>query len=82
MIDFIVSVCLNINMINTSRENNLGKNIAPHPRTVETWSSGRADVRSLIKKLKDNEQKENKGKLIFVMTTISVLVIVGTIISF
>jgi len=35
-----------------------------------------------MKRLKENEQKENKKKLIFVVTAISVLVISGIIISF
>ena len=46
------------------------------------WRSNRGDFLALMKRLKKNEQKENKEKLIFVATAISVLVISGIIISF
>ena len=40
------------------------------------------DVDFLMKRLKKNEQKKNKEKLIFMVTAISVLVISGIIFSF
>ena len=84
MIDFKLSACLNINMpnTNTSRKTNLNQNINPYLTTQVNWRSNRGDVQFLMKRLKENEQKENKKKLIFVMTAISVLVISGIIISF
>ena len=69
-------------MLNTDRKNNLGQNINPYLSIQANWRSNRGDVHFLMKRLKENEQKENKKKLIFVVTAISVLVISGIIISF
>ena len=84
LIDFKLSACLNINMsnTNTSRKTNLNQNVNPYLTTQVNWRSNRGDVQFLMKRLKENEQKENKKKLIFVVTAISVLVISGIIISF
>ena len=82
MIDFKLSACLNINMPNTSRKNKLDQNINSYLNTQVNWRSHRGDVYPLKKRLKENEQKEKKEKYIFVMTTISILVISGIIISF
>ena len=69
-------------MPNTSRKNNLDQNINPYLNTQENWRSNRGDVHFLMKRLKKNERKKNKEKLIFLVTAISVLVISGIIISF
>ena len=69
-------------MPNTSRKNNLEQNINPYLNTQANWRSNRGDVHLLMKRLKKNEKKENKDKLFFVVTAISVLVISGIIISF
>ena len=69
-------------MPNTSRKNNLDQDINPYLNVQANWRSNRGDVHFLMKRLKDNEQKKNKEKLIFMVTTISVLVISGIIISF
>ena len=69
-------------MPNTSRKNNLDQNIIPYLNAQTNWRSSRGNVHFLMKRLKKNEQKKNKKKLIFVMTAISVLVISGIIISF
>ena len=82
MIDFKLSACLNINMPNTSKKNNFDQNINPYLNTQMNWRSNRGNVHLLMKRLKKNEKKENKEKLIFVVTAISVLVISGIIISF
>ena len=82
MIDFKLSACLNINMPNTRRKNNLDQNINPYLNIQANWRSNRGDVHSLMKRLKKKEQKKNKEKLFFVTTTICVLVISGIIISF
>ena len=84
LIDSKLSACLNIIMpnTNTSRKTNLNQNINPYLTTQVNWRSNRGDVQFLMKRLKENEQKENKKKLIFVVTVISVLVISGIIISF
>ena len=82
LIDFKLSACLNINMPNTSRKNNLDQNINPYLNTQANWRSNRGDVHFLMKRLKKSEQRKNKKKLIFVVTAISVLVISGIIISF
>ena len=82
LIDFELSACLNIIMPNTSRKKNLDQNIYPYLNAQANWRSNRGDVHFLMKRLKQNERKENKEKLIFVVTVISVLVISGIIISF
>ena len=83
MIDFKFSACLNINMPNTRRgRSNLNQNINPYLNKLANWRSDRGNVHLLMKKLKKSEKKENKEKLIFVVTAISVLVISGIIISF
>ena len=69
-------------MPNTSRKNNLEQNINHYLNAQANWRSSRGDVHLLMKRLKQNERKENKEKLIFVVTVISVLVISGIIISF
>ena len=82
LIDLKLSTCLNINMPNTSRKNNLDKNINPYLDAQANWRSNRGDVHFLMKRLKQNEVKKNKEKIIFVATAISVFVISGIIISF
>ena len=69
-------------MPNTSRKSNLNQNINPYLNTQANWRSNRGDVQFLMKRLKENERKENNGKFIFVMSAISILVISGIIISF
>ena len=69
-------------MPNTSRKNNLDQNINPLLNAQANWRSNRGDVNFLMKRLKKNEQKKNKEKLIFMATAISVLVISGIIFSF
>ena len=69
-------------MPNTSKKNNFDQNINPYLNTQMNWRSNRGDVHFLMKRLKDNEQKKNKEKLIFMVTAISVLVISGIIFSF
>ena len=82
LIDFKLSTCLNINMPNTSKKNNLNKNINSYLNTFVNWRSNRGDVHFLMKRLKKNERKKNKEQFVFLMTAISVLVISGIIISF
>ena len=82
LIDFKLSACLNINMPNTSRKKNLDQNIYSYLNAQANWRSNRGDVNFLMKRLKKNEQKKNKEKLIFMVTAISVLVISGIIFSF
>jgi len=82
LIDFKFSACLNINMPNTSRRSNLNRNINLYLNSQVNWRSNKGDVNFLMKRLKKNEQKKNKEKLVFMVTTISVLVITGIIISF
>ena len=82
LIDFKFSACLNINMPNTSRRSNLNRNMNLYLNPKVNWRSNRGDVHFLMKRLKKNEQKKNKEKLIFMVTAISVLVISGIIFSF
>ena len=69
-------------MPNTSRRSNLNRNINLYLNSQTNRKSNRGDVNFLMKRLKKNEQKKNKEKLVFMVTTISVLVITGIIISF
>ena len=82
LIDFKFSACLNVNMPNTSRRSNLNRNINLYLNSQVNWRSNRGDVNFLMKRLKKNEHKKNKEKLIFMVTAISVLVISGIIFSF
>ena len=69
-------------MPNTRRRSNPNQDINPYLNKLANWRSNRGNVHLLMKKLKKSEKKENKEKLIFVVTAISVLVISGIIISF
>ena len=69
-------------MPNTSGKGNLNRNISPYLNTQTNWRSNRGDVNFLVKRLKKNEKKKDKEKLIFMATAISILVISGIIISF
>ena len=69
-------------MPNTSRRSNLNRSINLYLNSKVNWRSNRGDVNFLMKRLKNNEQKKNKEKLIFTATAISVLVISGIIFSF
>ena len=70
-------------MPNTSGKGNLNRNISsPYLNTQTNWRSNRGDINFLVKRLKKNEKKKDKEKLIFMATVISILVISGIIISF
>ncbi len=69
-------------MPNTSRKNNHDQDINHYLNAQANWKSNRGDVHFLLKRLKENQQKEDKEKVIFAVTVISVLVISGIIISF
>ena len=69
-------------MPNTSRRSNLNRNINSYLNSQVNWRSNRGDVNFLMKRLKKNEQRKDKEKLIFMSTVIGVLVISGVIISF
>ncbi len=69
-------------MPNTGRKNNHDQDINPYLNSQANWRSNRGDVHFLLKRLKENQQKEDKEKLILVVTVISVFVISGIIISF
>ena len=69
-------------MSNASGKSSTDQNIDSYINAQVNWRAGRGDVQFLMKRLKENDQKENKKKLIFVVTAISVLVISGIIISF
>tara|TARA_B100001765_G_C19315425_1_gene254940 strand:- start:110 stop:319 length:210 start_codon:yes stop_codon:yes gene_type:complete len=69
-------------MPNTSRKSKLNQNINPYLNAQANWRANRGNVHFLMKRLKKNEQKESKEKLVFLVTAISVLVISGIIISF
>ena len=82
LIDFKHSACLYVNMPNTSGKGNLNRNFSPYLNTQTNWRSNRGDLNFLVKRLKKNEKKKDKEKLIFMATVISILVISGIIISF
>ena len=82
MIDLIFFTCLNIEILNMSEKENIDQNIHPYLGVQANWRSNRANVQLLMRRLRENNRKENNGKFIFVTTAISVLVISGIIISF
>ena len=65
-----------------SEKKNRDQNILSYLSVQANWRSNRGDVRSLMRRLKENKRKENNGKFIFVATVISIFVISGIIISF
>jgi hypothetical protein len=65
-----------------SDKKNIYQNIFPYLGVQANWRSNRGNVQPLMRRLRENNRKENNGKFIFVTTTISVLVISGIIISF
>ena len=82
LIDFQLFACLNITMPNMNRKNSLDETIDPYLEAEASWRSNRGDVKTLMKRLKENKQKENKEKFFFVVTVIGILLISGIIISF
>ena len=65
-----------------SEKKNPDQNILSYLSSEANWRSNRGDVRSLMRRLKEDKRKENNEKFIFVATAISILVISGIIISF
>ena len=82
MIDLIFFTCLNAEVSNMSKEKNIDQNIHPCLNEQVNWRSNRVNVQLLMRRLRENNRKENNGKFIFVTTAISILVISGIIISF
>ena len=66
----------------SNEEKNPDQNTVPYLSAQANWRSNRGDVQSLMRRLKENERKENNGKFIFAATAISIIVIFGIIISF
>ena len=64
------------------RKRNIDQNIPPYLNIQANWRSDRGNIQLLMRRLRENNRKENNGKFIFVTTAISVLVISGIIISF
>ena len=82
LVDFKLFACLNIDMPNTSRSNNLAQNDNTYLNVQENLRPKREDILSLMKRLKNKEKKKIKEKIVFMITAVSVLVISGIIISF
>ena len=68
-------------MSNGSGKSSPDQNIDSYINSQVNWRADRGDVQFLMKRLKDNKRKENKGKFIFLMSAISILVISGIISS-
>jgi hypothetical protein len=82
LIDLIFFTCLNIEISNMFEKKNIDQNISSYLSVQRNWSSGRGNVQLLMRRLRENNRKENNGKFIFMTTAISILVISGIIISF
>ena len=65
-----------------SKKKNIDQNIRPYLNMQANLKSGRGNIQLLMRRLRENNRKENNGKFIFMTTAISVLVITGIIISF
>ncbi len=52
------------------------------PRINKKISSGRVDINVLIDRVRQEKQKENKTNLVFIGLIISLVVVVGIILSF
>jgi len=61
---------------------NIDQNILPYLGVQANWRSNRGNVQLLMRRLRESNRKENNGKIIFMTTAISILVISGIIISF
>ncbi len=81
LIDLIFFTCLNIEISKMSEKRNINQNIHPHLNLQANWRSNRGNVQLLMRRLKENNRKENNGKFILKTTAISVLVINNIIIS-
>jgi len=82
VIDLIFFTCLNAEVSNMPKEKNIDQNIHPRLNVQANWRSNRGNVQLLMRRLRENNRKENNGKFFFVTTAISILVISGIIISF
>ena len=69
-------------MPNANEKSNLEQDLDPYLNAQANWRSNRGDIMLLMKRLKKNNQKKDKEKLIFLLTTISMFVVCGIIISF
>jgi|TARA_B100002003_G_scaffold73579_1_gene68628 hypothetical protein len=65
-----------------SEKKNIDQDTLPYLSVQENWRSNRGNIQLLMRRLRENNRKENNGKFIFVTTTIGILVISGIIISF
>ena len=65
-----------------SVKKNIDQNIHPNLNVQANWRSNKGNVQLLMRRLRENNRKENNEKFIFVTTAISILVISGIIISF
>jgi len=82
LIDLIFFTCLNIEISNMSEKKDIDQNIHSYLSVQMNWRSNRGNVQLLMRRLRENNRKENNVKFIFVTTAISFLVISGIIISF
>ena len=69
-------------MPDLGEKKNFAQSIGTYLNSAADNESDRRDVKFLIKRLRINKQKENKGKIIFMVAGISIFVISGIIISF
>ena len=65
-----------------SEKKNIDQGVHPCLNVQTNWSSNRGNVQLLMRRLRENNRKENNGKFIFLTTAVSILVISGIIISF
>ncbi len=65
-----------------TKKRNIDQNILPHLNSQANWRPGKGNIQLLMRRLRENNRKENNGKFILVATAISVFVISGIIISF
>ena len=65
-----------------SNKRNIDQNIHPCLNIQAKRRSDRGNIQQLMRRLRENNRKENNGKFIFMTTAISILVISGIIISF
>ncbi len=65
-----------------TKKRNIDQNILPHLNLQANWRPGKGNIQLLMRRLRENNRKENNGKFILVATAISVFIISGIIISF
>ena len=73
--------CMSAEKITSQEINNLPPLLTPE-KSEEVSSSGRVDINILLNRARKAKEKENRTNLVFVGLTLSLIFIIGLILSF